>query len=75
MPKRIISLSFPQVDKAKSKATEYKMSDGFGLHLLVACFGDFNTALPASKRLLPLVYFPTSPFQMLEINANLLVKK
>lgn len=39
MPKRIVSLSFPQADKAKPKATEYKMSDGLGLHLLVTPSG------------------------------------
>lgn len=39
MPKRIITLSFPKVDAAKPKTKEYKMSDGFGLHLLITPSG------------------------------------
>jgi integrase len=39
MPKRIISLSFPQVDNAKARAKDYKLSDGEGLHLLVTHSG------------------------------------
>jgi integrase len=39
MPKRIMQLSFPKVDIAKPKAKEYKLSDGFGLHLLVTPSG------------------------------------
>jgi len=39
MPKRFLSLSFPKVDAAKPKPKEYKLSDGFGLHLLVTPSG------------------------------------
>ena len=35
MPKRILPLSESQVENAKAKNKDYKLSDGFGLHLLV----------------------------------------
>ena len=39
MPKRIVPLSAFGVDKAKPKAKDYKLSDGYGLHLLVTTSG------------------------------------
>ncbi|MBK5276289.1 MAG: integrase arm-type DNA-binding domain-containing protein [Desulfuromonadales bacterium] len=39
MPKRIPPLSDIQVKNAKPKASEYKLSDGYGLHLLVTPTG------------------------------------
>lgn len=39
MPKRIAPLTDIQVSKAKSKNTDYKLSDGGGLHLLVTTSG------------------------------------
>lgn len=39
MPRRIVPLSDLQVKNAKTRATEYKLSDGFGLHLLVTPSG------------------------------------
>lgn len=39
MPKRIMPLSPLEVEKAKPKEKEYKLSDGYGLHLLVTPSG------------------------------------
>lgn len=39
MPKRILPLTDLQVSKAKPKEKDYKLSDGFGLHLLVTPTG------------------------------------
>jgi len=39
MPKRIAPLTDIQVSKAKSKKTDYKLSDGGGMHLLVTTSG------------------------------------
>lgn len=39
MPKRILPLTDLQVRNAKAKPTEYKLSDGYGLHLLVTPSG------------------------------------
>lgn len=39
MPKRIMPLAAIEVEKAKTKANEYKLSDGLGLHLLVTPSG------------------------------------
>ncbi len=39
MPKRIMPLSAIEVEKAKPKENEYKLSDGYGLHLLVTPSG------------------------------------
>lgn len=39
MPKRIVPLSDLQVKNAKPRSTDYKLSDGYGLHLLVTHTG------------------------------------
>jgi hypothetical protein len=39
MPKRITPLSPSQIDELKSKDKEYKISDGFGLYILVTPAG------------------------------------
>jgi len=39
MPKRILPVTDLQVQKAKAKDKEYKLSDGGGLHLLVTPSG------------------------------------
>jgi len=39
MPKRIMPLSDIQVKNAKPKDKDYKLSDGYGLHLLVTPTG------------------------------------
>ena len=39
MPKRILQLSPKAVDNAKPREKDYKLSDGFGLHLLVTIAG------------------------------------
>lgn len=51
MPKRIVPLSDIQVNKAKPKDKDYKLSDGGGLYLLVTMqkYDKDGKAVPASK--------------------------
>jgi len=54
MPKRIPPLSDIQVKNAKPKASDYKLSDGYGLYLLspqqVASCGVYNIVLMVSRK-------------------------
>jgi integrase len=63
MPKRIAPLSDIQVNKAKPKATNYKLNDGFGLYLLVTSTGGklwrFDYRFNEKRKVLALGVYPS----------------
>ncbi|MBU5613804.1 tyrosine-type recombinase/integrase [Geomonas azotofigens] len=63
MPKRILPLSESQVESAQPKSKDYKLSDGFGLHLLVTTAGGklwrFQYRHMGKQKLLALGVYPT----------------
>ena len=63
MPKRIAPLSDIQVNKAKPKAKNYKLNDGFGLYLLVTSTGGklwrFDYRFDDKRKVLALGTYPS----------------
>jgi integrase len=63
MPKRILPLSDLQVKNAKPKETDYKLSDGYGLHLLITPTGGklwrFQYRFDNKQKILALGAYPS----------------
>jgi len=63
MPKRILPLSDLQVKNAKPKVTDYKLSDGYGLHLLITPSGGklwrFQYRFDNKQKILALGSYPS----------------
>jgi len=63
MPKRILPLTDLQVRNSKAKPTEYKLSDGYGLHLLVTPTGGklwrFNYRFDGKQKTLAFGAYPS----------------
>lgn len=62
MPKRILPLSDIQVKNAKPKEADYKLSDGYGMHLLITTTGGrlwrFQYRFEGKQKLLALGAYP-----------------
>jgi hypothetical protein len=63
MPKRILPLSDLQVKNAKPKETDYKLSDSYGLHLLITPTGGklwrFQYRFDNKQKILALGAYPS----------------